>query len=680
MKTIRGLVTGLAILPLLVFFQNFTAPASGTGKSVQMIPGFNNIYSPHLEFVGGNLKMYFGGWRTAGQVNDKLYRAHCLHPHHPCAVEGSLRFAENGWKEIPSFLEAMNDPTIVNMGAHLIMYFTACPTGQNCHLNVHRHRIYYSVSWANDGMNWSTPTLLLDGAWLPSATREPNGEVVLYFNRPGQGGLARVNLGPSGIDASTRILSHWPLKTNYANLDLGYINIEVRYRPSIRLYEMVAERYGSQAIDYLVSGDGIHFTMAAERIVSPAAPLVQVRTPAMHPDTARWLYTGATADVQAMENQVFFQIWAVPGESCPVPNGTGRIQPGGTCAPVSCNPGYLMLGSECIQPYTPLAGTLRFHAQARGKYMGTAINASRFADADYKRIAYQQYNLVTPENEMKWNVLRPTRSTFDFSSANRIVDFAFRFGMKVRGHPLVWHLSNPAWLTSGKFSATDKQVILEEHISRTVRHFKNRSPGTVIAWDVVNEAFVDMTGNLRSSIWSDLGSRPDDYIRIAFRAAARADPSAVLAYNDWGLETAGPKADAVFNMVRRMRAEGIPIHAVGMQAHLSTQYAPPALEALRTQIRRYAAIGVAVHFTEVDLRTKADDGVTAQERQNLATAYRNLIQACVMETNCTMFSTWGFTEKHSWIPTQFPGFTVGLPFDANYRPTSVFHILRDAID
>jgi len=295
LKTVRSFVL---LVGLLLSREGLT--------QTHMVGGYNNIYSPHMEFVAGRLKMYFGGWKDGWQVRDAIYRADCWHPHLQCNDEGPVRFwDQDRWSEVPRQYQAINDPTIVNMGSYLIMYFTICPINVDCGTYPWAHQIHYATSWSNDGMYWSTPQPLLYNYWLPSVTRNAAGEVILYANE-GWGGRAHVfNLTGAGI---------YPVSDQWMNANNGttYINSEVRYQPSIGLYQMVGEPLGGHnGIDYLVSWDGVNFYAVRNYITGPVWHWghIKARTPAMHPHTASWLYFGSTYDSSGMQNQIFFTWW-----------------------------------------------------------------------------------------------------------------------------------------------------------------------------------------------------------------------------------------------------------------------------------------------------------------------------------------------------------------------------------
>jgi endo-1,4-beta-xylanase len=60
-----------------------------------------------------------------------------------------------------------------------------------------------------------------------------------------------------------------------------------------------------------------------------------------------------------------------------------------------------------------------------------------------------------------------------------------------------------------------------------------------------------------------------------------------------------------------------------------------------------------VHVTEMDVRIrgKPTEKVLAQQ----ARVYRDIVNVCLSARGCTALVFWGFTDRHSWIPSSFPG-------------------------
>ena len=108
---------------------------------------------------------------------------------------------------------------------------------------------------------------------------------------------------------------------------------------------------------------------------------------------------------------------------------------------------FLIAGSSVVEEPAHI-DTLRFAAQAHGLFVGTAVGARQLkADPDYASVLAREFNIVTPEDDMKFNSLHPKLNEFNFSAADLIVNFAFAHAMQVRGHTLVWYRSIPEWLT-----------------------------------------------------------------------------------------------------------------------------------------------------------------------------------------------------------------------------------------
>ena len=100
---------------------------------------------------------------------------------------------------------------------------------------------------------------------------------------------------------------------------------------------------------------------------------------------------------------------------------------------------------------------------------------------------------------------------------------------------------------------------MHDHIATVVGRYKGRIKG----WDVVNEA-LNEDGTLRQSPWKTIIG--DDYIEKAFQFAHEADPAAELYYNDYNLEVAA-KRNGAAELVKKLKAAGVTITAVGSQAH-----------------------------------------------------------------------------------------------------------------
>jgi endo-1,4-beta-xylanase len=306
---------------------------------------------------------------------------------------------------------------------------------------------------------------------------------------------------------------------------------------------------------------------------------------------------------------------------------------------------------------------------AKRPLVGTAVDMSALAnDSTYKRLTAREFNTVTPENVMKWETVEPQQGVTDFSQGDALVRFARANHQVVRGHTLVWHSQLPAWLTSGTFTNAQLEAILRRHIFEEAGHFRGR----IYAWDVVNEAFNE-DGTLRDTIW--LRALGPDYIAKAFIWAHQADPHARLYYNDYNLESIGPKSDAALALVKQLKARHVPIDGVGFQGHLGIQYPYP--DTFGDNLQRFAAAGFDVAITEADVRMVLP--VTPEKLATQATYFGDMMRSCVAVRRCASFTLWGFTDKYSWVPGFFAGEGAATPLDEAFQPKPAYFALRDAL-
>ncbi len=288
----------------------------------------------------------------------------------------------------------------------------------------------------------------------------------------------------------------------------------------------------------------------------------------------------------------------------------------------------------------------------------------------------KHYSVITPGYAMKMEHIQPERGRFNFHDADYILDYAIEHNLLVRGHTLVWHEQIPDWVSKSSHSGDELRTVMEDHISSVVSHFRKKYPGRVKYWDVVNEAFLK-NGEPRKSLWTKIGNGNLDYLSVALLAAKRADPSAKLFYNDFGTEWNPKKAKAVYQLVRDLQNKDIPIDGVGFQLHLETEPFDP--DELKRQFSLFHQLGLEVHITEMDSRIKVDDGLSENELNGQLESYRNALRVCLESEACKVFATWGFTDRYSWIPSEFPGYGSALPFDENYGAKPVFWTIVDVL-
>jgi len=335
-------------------------------------------------------------------------------------------------------------------------------------------------------------------------------------------------------------------------------------------------------------------------------------------------------------------------------------------------------------------GSLKAHASARGLLTGAAVEAQLLAtNPSVEKIVVDQYSILVAENSMKMGPMRPTPATFSFEAGDALVAFGDAHGIKVRGHNLCWHSQLPAWFNSVATKDNAHQLLVD-HIRTVAGHFK----GKLQSWDVVNEAVQISDGHpdgLRNGPWLKLLG--PDFISLAFRTAREADPNVLLTYNDYGIETDHPddvkKRAAVLQLVRDMKANNVPIDAVGIQSHIHAGWSTSDGNGLREFMRRIREMGLKIFVTEMDVN---DDQIKSEDPADIdlavAKTYREYLDLMMQEPALAVVITWGVTDAHTWLagrrrpnqtqqptPPQRP-----LPFDAQNQPKEAFYAMRQSFD
>jgi len=337
--------------------------------------------------------------------------------------------------------------------------------------------------------------------------------------------------------------------------------------------------------------------------------------------------------------------------------------------------------------------SLGAHGVAHGLLYGCAVNMNALAaDAAYAALVREQCRIVVAENAMKWGSLRPSAEGFRFDEADALVAFAEANWMKIRGHNLVWHQSNPKWLDATATKENARELLVT-HIETVA----GRYAGRMHSWDVVNEAIRVEDGRadgLRNSLWLRLIG--EDYIELAFQTAREADPQALLTYNEYGIEEetrAGEqKREAVIEMLRRMVARRVPVDAVGVQSHIAAAATASGSQTADSQyaagLMRFIAaareLGLQVFITEMDVNDRALAAEIAGRDAAVAAAYKQYLELALGDPAVKAVLTWGITDRYTWLGHE-EGRADGKPerpllFDAAGKAKASFYAVRDAFD
>lgn len=313
------------------------------------------------------------------------------------------------------------------------------------------------------------------------------------------------------------------------------------------------------------------------------------------------------------------------------------------------------------------------------------IGYDRTSPTELQRVLGAQFSSVTPENDMKWDAIHPAPDVYDFTSADALVAFAKANHQQVRGHTLLWHSQNPAWVTaaSSTWTCDDARAVLEDHIRTVVGHFR----GEIYEWDVANEIFQDTWDaggvRLRTEANPFLKACADDPVSLigdAFRWAHEADPDAALFLNDYNAEGINEKTDAYYELAQALLADGVPLSGFGAQGHLSLLYGFDT--SIQANFERFAALGLQVAVTEADVRIPLQAGETGPTPEQVAVQaerYDAMLEACLNVTACSSFTVWGFPDYNSWVPAVFPGEGWATIFEDDFSPKPAFDAMLESL-
>lgn len=327
--------------------------------------------------------------------------------------------------------------------------------------------------------------------------------------------------------------------------------------------------------------------------------------------------------------------------------------------------------------------TLREIGTHKNLLVGSAVSFAQLQKPDFTSLLAQQANILVSENDMKWQNIHPEPERYDFSKGDALLAFATAHQQQVRGHNLCWHNQLPAWF---KPTATPQNAadLLRGHITAVAGHYAGR----IHSWDVVNEAVHiedARPDGLRNSIWLQLLG--PQYIDIAFRAAAAADPNAILTYNDYDLEQDSPAHDAkrhaVLQMLTSLRERNVPISAFGLQSHLKANGKPSDWTKLHEFMNQLEKLSLQIFITELDVDDSAlPAGITERDRI-VAELYADYLTNVLQHRSVKAILTWGSSDSATWL-NSFNRRKDGLPqrplpFDSDLKPKPAFFAMQDAV-
>ena len=306
---------------------------------------------------------------------------------------------------------------------------------------------------------------------------------------------------------------------------------------------------------------------------------------------------------------------------------------------LNLSPELLALSGDKHSPTWVPLGSL---AADKNISFGFALNYTLLSSsADYDALVARECTIVTPENAMKWEAVHPAPDLYTFTQADAIVAFAEKHSMKARGHAFCWHRALPPWVTRD-VTKDNAETVLRQHIAIVAGRYKGR----LHSWDIVNEAIQlkdNQPNGWRNSFW--YGLLGPAYVDIAFEAAKQADPTAILTYNDFGLEyenrSDNAKRKIVLAMLSDLKKRGVPVGALGLQSHLRAGTGENFGYDLPKFIAEVRDLGLEVFVTELDVD---DSHLTVEgdaRDEAIADVYKRYLDLVLSTASVSVVITWG---------------------------------------
>lgn len=356
--------------------------------------------------------------------------------------------------------------------------------------------------------------------------------------------------------------------------------------------------------------------------------------------------------------------------------------------------------------------SLRKYADLHNLKIGSLLldygNTDYMMDPRWVMTLAQEFNLASGITSQWPQQKPPDISSFDldYSQQDQVRRFGAGAQSAVKGATCCWYAQLPTWIFDEDFHAL--QAPMESRIKDDLTHYK----GTVPYWDVFNEV-LDGDGTFRNrqkkgpgqASWVPFGysyspwvdGTDTSLIRAAFTRARQTDPAAKLYLNDYQNEQVGdPKAEAFYRLVADMKKTGVPIDGVGFQLRFSIdgdnvvwpkKSVDSFLKNVRDSVQRYADLGVAVEFSEVEVGIRNDDidfstaagkSLYATRLAAQAKVYGGLARIAVESKNVSEFIIWLVSDRYPQNAVE-AGYGDTSLLDTEYKPKPAYYEVLKAL-
>jgi len=246
-----------------------------------------------------------------------------------------------------------------------------------------------------------------------------------------------------------------------------------------------------------------------------------------------------------------------------------------------------------------------------------------------------------------WDSYEAAQGKTSATMLKMIAEWAKKKGITVKGHPLIWAESVPAW---APLPADDMQKAQEKRVKETVAEFC----GAIDYWDVVNEPTMGARVNNPLGNW--MASRTPIVVCADALAWARSEcPTSTLIINDF--RTDQDYRDLLQGIIRQKGK----FDAIGIQSHMHRGNWP--LYQVWDICERFKYFDVPIHFSEVTVLSGSPKTGIASEQPSEwpSTPAGEIEQADYVEKFYTMLFSHPSVQAITWWDLSDYGAWQGAP-------------------
>jgi endo-1,4-beta-xylanase len=259
---------------------------------------------------------------------------------------------------------------------------------------------------------------------------------------------------------------------------------------------------------------------------------------------------------------------------------------------------------------------------------------------------------------------------YNFSEIDPFFNFAQQNNLAFRGHPMIWNQFNSPWLVEKFKSPNTTNAEIEQIFANHISTLGKKYAGRVNSWDVVNEVINVEDGRadgLRDTMVSGFNGDKyptwlkflgPGYIQRAFVLAHEADPGAKLILNETALEYSNAlgnsywekRRSALLALLTKLKANGTPIHALGLQSHLLARLNKDFDgNKFRKFLSEVASLGLKIVISELDVSdVELPQNIEVRDRI-VAESYYEYLSVVLDEPAVTTVVNWGLTDRYTWL-------------------------------